>query len=627
MSTSYTQLNAMLFVHHGCCNVGIVRDGAHTLLIDCGNGDVQATLAALEITTVDRILFTHHHRDSASGVTQVATATTRIGVPAAEQPWFAAVETFWHDPKMRWHLYNVHPHNLMLAASVPVHETYVEGDQIHWGTVTITVLNAPGHTDGSVAYVVEADGDRVVFCGDLIYDSGQLWELYSLQKGNGVVTDYHGFLGDQQRVLQSLDMIVATQPACLIPTHGVIMRQPAAAVEQLRQRLAECYDSYVAISALRHYFPDMFAAYHGRPGHLPIRAGKAVPPFLRHISTTWIIISASKEALVMDCGVPAVLEALRQMQAAGEITEVTACWVTHYHDDHVDALDQFQAAYPCPTYADSTVAAVVSAPHAFRLPCLSPTTVRIDHITQDGASWQWNEFRLTAYHFPGQTYYHGGLLVEGQGVRLFFSGDSFTMAGIDDYCSGNRNLLGAGVGYERCLALLADLQPTHIFNCHVEPAFDFTNEEIAHMRANLAARVQSYGRLLPWDHPNYGLDEQWVRCEPYEQQVSPGHTTTLTVVVTNHSAVAKTVHCQPIIPAAWPTSTPEQQLTIPAHSEGRLVFTVFIPQAPHTATTQPASATVIEHSPNAQAQRIVIPVEVTYDGHALGQFREAILIL
>lgn len=147
------------------------------------------------------------------------------------------------------------------------------------------------------------------------------------------------------------------------------------------------------------------------------------------------------------------------------------------------------------------------------------------------------------------------------------------------------------------------------------------------MRANLAARVQSYGRLLPWDHPNYGLDEQWVRCEPYEQQVSPGHTTTLTVVVTNHSAVAKTVHCQPIIPAAWPTSTPEQQLTIPAHSEGRLVFTVFIPQAPHTATTQPASATVIEHSPNAQAQRIVIPVEVTYDGHALGQFREAILIL
>ena len=626
MSTSYTQLNAMIFVHHGCCNVGIIRAGERALLIDCGNGDVETTLSTLGITMIDHILFTHHHRDSASGVTKLATAATRIGVPAAERAWFAAVETFWQDPKMRWHLYNVHPHNLMLATSVTVHDAYDEGDQIQWGDVTITVLSTPGHTDGSVAYVVDAAGERVVFSGDLIYDSGQLWELYSLQKGNARVTDYHGFLGDRQRVLQSLDTIVATQPTRLIPTHGVIMQQPTAAVHQLRQQLAECYDSYVAISALRYYFPDMFADYAGRPGHMPIREGKAVPPFLRHIGTTWIVISATKAALVMDCGDPAVLQALRQFQANGEITEVTACWVTHYHDDHVDALDQFQAAYPCPTYADNTVAAVVSAPHAFRLPCLSPTTVRIDQITQEGASWQWNEFRLTAYHFPGQTYYHGGLLVEGQGVRLFFSGDSFTMAGIDDYCSGNRNLLGAGVGYDHCLALLAELQPTHIFNCHVGPAFDFTSDEIAHMRANLAARVQSYGRLLPWDQPNYGLDEQWVRCEPYEQQILPGVATTLTVVVTNHSAVAKAVHCQPILPAAWRTSSAEQQLTIPAHSEGRLLFTITMPHALLTNETHHRAAT-IDHTTAAQPERIVIPIEVTYDGRALGQFREAILIL
>lgn len=625
MTTSYTQLNDLLFVHHGCCNVGIIRAGERALLLDCGNGDVETTLSALGITTIDHILFTHHHRDSASGVTKIATATTRIGVPAAERAWFAAVETFWDDPKMRWHLYNVHPHNLMLAASVTVHDAYAEGDQIQWGDVTITVLSTPGHTDGSVAYVVDAAGERVVFCGDLIYDSGQLWELYSLQKGNARVTDYHGFLGDRQRVLQSLDKIVATQPTRLIPTHGVIMQQPTAAVHQLRQQLAECYDSYVAISALRYYFPDMFADYAGRPGHMSIREGKAVPPFLRHIGTTWIVISATKAALVMDCGDSAVLQALRQFQANGEITEVTACWVTHYHDDHVDMLDQFQAAYPCPTYADSSVAAVVSAPHAFRLPCLSPTTVRIDQITQEGESWQWNEFRLTAYHFPGQTYYHGGLLVEGQGMRLFFSGDSFTMAGIDDYCSGNRNLLGAGIGYDHCLALLAELQPTHIFNCHVGPAFEFTSDEIAHMRANLAERVQSYGRLLPWDHPNYGLDEQWVRCEPYEQQLLPGVATTLTVVVTNHSAVAKAVRCQPILPTAWRTSNPEQQITIPAHSEGRLLFTIAIPHALLTNETHQRAAT-IDHTTAAPPQRIVIPIEVTYDGRALGQFREAILI-
>ena len=106
---------------------------------------------------------------------------------------------------------------------------------------------------------------------------------------------------------------------------------------------------------------------------------------------------------------------------------------------------------------------------------------------------------MTAYYFPGQTYYHGGLLVEGYGIRMFFAGDSFTMAGIDDYCSGNRNLLGADVGYEKCLRLIQELKPTHIFNCHVDPAFDFTDDEIACMLDTLAEREKCYTALFPWD--------------------------------------------------------------------------------------------------------------------------------
>ena len=59
---------------------------------------------------------------------------------------------------MRWHLYNYHPHNLMLAESVPVTDTYAEGDSIQWGNAKIRVINTPGHTDGSVSYAVEVDG-------------------------------------------------------------------------------------------------------------------------------------------------------------------------------------------------------------------------------------------------------------------------------------------------------------------------------------------------------------------------------------------------------------------------------------------------------------------------------------
>ncbi|MCX6049498.1 MAG: MBL fold metallo-hydrolase [Chloroflexi bacterium] len=583
------------------------------LLIDCGNGIVQATLTTLGITQIDMILFTHHHRDSASGVTMLATAETQLHVPAMERPWFDAVETFWNDPKTRWHLYNVHPHNVMLATSISVHAGVGEGDHWQWGAAEIWVFDTPGHTDGSVAYLIAVDGQRFVFCGDTIYAPGQLWELYSLQKQDQTSTDYHGFLGDRHRLLQSLDKLVALAPDAFIPTHGQIMHEPATAVAALRQQLEHCYDRYVAISALRHYFPWMFTAFANRPGHMPIGPGKPVPDFLRHIGTTWLIIADNQEAFVMDCGSPAILRAIQQLQTDGEFSAVTACWVTHYHDDHVDAMPDFQVAFPCPTYADAIVAAVIEDPRAFRLPCISPAVVRIDQRTADRESWQWNEFRLTAYTFPGQTYYHGGLLVEGHNLRLFFAGDSFTMAGIDDYCMGNRNLLGAGVGYDHCLALMAELQPTHIFNCHVESAFAFTGDEIAFMRTNLAEREKLYTDLVPWDHANYGLDEHWVRCYPYEQDVVAGQTVHLRVEFTNHSTLTKIASCRPILPQAWGRDVPEQEITIPPKQDGRIDFAISMPDVVNKLC--------------GQSHRVVIPIEVTYDGNVLGQFREGIFVL
>ena len=322
-----------------------------------------------------------------------------------------------------------------------------------------------------------------------------------------------------------------------------------------------------------------------------------------------MIISENDEAFVMDCGSPNVIKQIQQLQADNEISGVTQFWVTHYHDDHVNAIPEFQETFPCETIADSVVAAVITNPIGFRLPCISPSVTRVDRITQDGDSWQWNEFTMTAYHFPGQTYYHGGLLVEGHGVRMFFGGDSFTMAGIDDYCSGNRNLLGADVGYEKCLRLIQELKPTFIFNCHVDPAFDFTDAEIAWMLDTLAEREKCYTALFPWDHANYGMDEHWVRCHPYEQEVAPGGTAQLRVEITNHSDEPRTATAQPILPASWGMEIAPAETTIPPRADGYIDFSIPIPQH------------------RTASGRVVIPVDITYNARPLGQFREAIFVL
>ena len=606
MKSGYSQLSHHLYVHHGHVNTGILRDGNRALLIDPSGISLQTTLTELGITNIEQILFTHHHRDNTSGFP--ISDNVRIGVPEAEKQWFTEVETFWNDPKYRWHLYNCHPHNLMLANAIPVTDTYTEGSQIEWGPAIIRVLETPGHTDGSITYLVDVDNIRFAFSGDLIYDEGKIWELYSLQKGQQT-TDYHGFLGARDELKDSLEKVGKSLPTALIPTHGVVMKNPNVAIDALLHQLTYCYDKYVSISALRHYFPKLFTEFEGRADHMPIREGKPPPDFLRHIGTTWLIISDTKEAFVMDCGSPNVIKQIQQLQAEGAISEVTQFWVTHYHDDHVNAIPEFQETFPCETIADGIVAKVIENPKGYRLPCISPAVTRVDRGTGDGDSWTWNEFTMTAYHFPGQTYYHGGLLVEGRGVRMFFSGDSFTMAGIDDYCSGNRNLLGEGVGYENCIRRIQQLKPTHIFNCHVDPAFDFTDREIEFMLDILAEREKCYGDLFPWDHANYGMDDQWIRCCPYEQDVAPGENASLQVEITNHSLAPRTAIAQPILPESWGIEIDTAETTIPPKADGHIQFSIPIPQ----------HCDVIE--------RVIIPVEITYNDKPLGQFREAIFVL
>jgi len=615
-----TRLTEHLLVYGGPINVGIVRDGNKALLIDCGDGRVLGVLAGMGIS-VDQVLFTHHHRDQACGA-HLLGDSVRISVPAAEREHFEKVADYWNDHKYRWHLYNQHPHHLMLAEPIRVNATLGDGDELRWGPARIRVLATPGHTDGAVSYLVEVDGKKVVFCGDAIYDEGRVWDLHSLQKGEHrgdlKLTDYHGFLGARGELVGSLGRIRDLKPEMLVPSHGRIMSDPSKAIDTLIRRLEVCYDKYVAIAALRHYFPALFTEYAGRSGHMPIRKGKPVPEFLRHIGTTWIIVAENKAAFVMDCGQGKVVRAIKDLMAKGEVRSVEGLWVTHYHDDHVDAIPEFQKAFDCPCITDRTVAEVISDPPAWRLPCTSPSKARVDRPTKDGESWQWQEFKMTAYWLPGQTLYHSGLLVEGRGVRIFFVGDSFTAAGIDDYCMHNRTWLGRGVGFDRCIKLIEDLKPTHIINCHVNEAFDFTPQECRFMRENLAEREKLYGQLVPWDHANYGMDEPWVRCHPYEQKAAPGAAVEVRVVVTNHSSGPRAAVVRAVLPRAWggaAASSPASADTtnwsikeVPAKADGEVVVR-------------------FEVAAGARPGRYVIPIDVRYGSWDLPQFTEAIVVV
>jgi glyoxylase-like metal-dependent hydrolase (beta-lactamase superfamily II) len=606
-------LSEHLFVYPGPINVGIIRDGDQALLIDCGDGRVAEAFGMLGIQSVGQLLFTHHHRDQACGAERFASAGAKVAVPAAEKASFDDVGSYWNDPKYRWDVYNFHPHRLMLTEPVRVGRTVDDGQELAWGQAKIRAIATPGHTDGSLSYLVEVDGRRVVFSGDVIYGEGQIWDLYSMQKGlqwpGGSTSDYHGFLGSRGELVASLDRIRQTQPALLVPAHGRLLHDPSKAIEALVGRLAECHDKYVAISALRHYFPKAFAEYEGCTDHMPLRPGQKPPDCLRQHGTSWMLISKSGAAFVMDCGSPKVIEKIQEYRSKGEIRDVEGLWVTHYHNDHTAAIPDFQKTFDCPCITDESVAGVIARPMDWHLPCVMSTPVRVDRAARHGESWQWHEFKLTAYHLPGQTLYHSGLLAESGDLRMLFVGDSFTPGGIDDYCAYNRNWLGRGVGFDQCIALIQELRPTHIFNCHVSDAFDFTPEQCQFMRDNLAQRERLFGQLFPWDHANYGMDASWARAMPYEQQAQRGEELRLRVVVTNHSEKAQQAQCRAIPPRRWmlePTDWTSGEIA--PKTEGSLGI-------------------VLRIASDAEPGRYVLPIDLRYGPWDLPQFTEAVVVV
>ncbi|MCJ7738180.1 MAG: MBL fold metallo-hydrolase, partial [Anaerolineae bacterium] len=335
-------------------------------------------------------------------------------------------------------------------------------------------------------------------------------------------------------------------------------------------------------------------------------------------TTSFVVTSDSGTGLLVDCGSDAVLDTLQQWQAEDRLKRIDCCWITHYHDDHVDALERGRQALGFAVCTDEHVAEILEHPTRFFLPCISPTSAPVARKTHDGESWQWHEFTLTGFHFPGQSLYHSGLLVAGHGTQVFFAGDSGAPSGLDDYCCGNRNFLGAGRGFRRCIEIWRQVQPEFILNQHQEEAFIFDQRILDYLDTMLEERERLFAAMLPWAHPDFGTDEHWVRIYPYEQTVQPESALTIDVRFTNHGPQAAAA-IEPVLPDGWVWDRARSRSAInaPARTDG--LTAPFGPRPDRAARAQ------IELPADAQPGQYIVPFRITWAGHYLGQIRHAVV--
>ncbi|HEX2186265.1 MAG TPA: MBL fold metallo-hydrolase, partial [Chloroflexota bacterium] len=186
---AFERLSGHLYRFVDTCNVYVVIDPAdesRCVLIDFGDGACLDRLGEIGVSRVDWILHTHHHRDQAQGDHKAVARGIPLAVPEHERHLFDDVENFWKNRRI-YHLYYVRNTYFTLTESVPVARALRDYESFTWGGLRFEVLPSPGHSLGSITLLVELDGRRVAFSGDLVYAPGKVISLYDLQYQYGAL--------------------------------------------------------------------------------------------------------------------------------------------------------------------------------------------------------------------------------------------------------------------------------------------------------------------------------------------------------------------------------------------------------------------------------------------------------
>jgi glyoxylase-like metal-dependent hydrolase (beta-lactamase superfamily II) len=593
------QLAKNLYVYEDTCQVYVVKNGAEAVLIDFGSGEVLDRLTEIGIQRVVAVLMTHHHRDQGQGLARAAEENIPVWVPHNEQDLFANIDAHWQSREI-YNNYNVRQDRFSLLESVPIAGTLKDYDKRVFAGLEFTVVPTPGHTTGSVSFLVQLDGRRLAFTGDLIAGEGKLWSLAATQ------WTYNGGEGLPATVLSLLDL-QERGPELLLPSHGSRIEHPREAIEPLVASLRE-------LMQYRKQNPRLF--------QLREKPFEEVTPHLLRsrssFSNYFVLLSQSGKALFFDFGYDFhtgnatgsdrasrrpwlyTLSALKQQYG---VTHVDTIVPTHYHDDHVAGLNLLRDNEGTRVWAADTFADVLRNPSYYDLPCIWYDPIPVDRELPTGTPIRWEEYEFTLHPLPGHTLYAVAISIEVDGKRVLVGGDQYQ--GNDglayNYVYQNRFHI---TDYKDSAALYKSLNPDVILNGHWDPLWVQTGyfDELT-QRGEALERL--HRELLPLDEAALGSDEYDVRISPYQSEIRSGETIQLQVEVTNPSLQDSLVEIKLALPHNWRAESEVIELNLAAGMTGRHTFKV-IPS-------------------NQPVRRARVAADMKVNGQRLGQLAEALI--
>lgn len=577
-SAAAGELPGSVSFRQGPVNQVLIKDGGQAIAVYGWSTDKDATPAA--------VLLTSSRRDVLRPAIENAQAGAAIIAPAASQYWLESPHEFWQGFKTaRFHDYAQRTTKI-LAKPIPVQRFVKDGETVKLGSIEFHAVATVGFTRDAMTYLAEIDETKIAFTGDLIYGDGQMLDLYSFQDAipAAQIRGYHGYGSRLAELVESLRKLRDERPDVLVPARGPLITQPQQAIEKLIQRVQALYKNYLSTNALHWYFKEERMRTCGERvlGRgteielMPYSKHQPAPNWVFERGTSRLLISDSGNGFLLDCGNTGVIDAIQDLMKKGLVKKVEGIFVTHYHDDHTDAVQTAAEAFACPVYATPEYSDVLENPAAYHLPAMTANPIRPVRAMRNGEKMKWHEFELTFHFFPGQTLYHGALFVKkGKEKPIFFIGDAFAPSGIDDYCVQNRNLVHKDAGYPLCFNKLREVDEDFwLVNEHIPFVFSFTDSEMTYLETRYRQRVDILRDLFPWDDPNYGIDEQWAFFYPYGIDIAANEKAELQVRITNHSPRRRTFQVQPRVLGGLQIDDHEKSIELGPRESGSVAIKV-----------------------------------------------------
>ncbi len=600
-AAEFERISENLFVCRDTCNVYVVKSGADALLIDFGAGKILKHLPGAGIDNVDWTLHTNFFRRKCQGDELLTKLGVRLAVPAKQREFFEDAQGSWDRIKVH-HSYNFKPGPFIPTRSVPVDNAIEAGEDFEWKGIVFSTLANAGPTEiPGLTYLAEIDGARVAFTGDLIHSPGKIWDYSELQ------WKYNAQLG-AERTIKSLLAVKEAKPDVLLPSTGVAMGDPAGAIDATIESLREVID---VVRVTR-------TASDNKGGR---RLDGTTPlPHVFHRFTSYFIIADNGRALIYDFPREgqkgeALLEEMRLEHGLKQVDIVMA---SHYHDDHVDGIPELIEATGAELWAMEPLADVMRNPYTYNIPCLGQGTplpkrgLRIDRLLREGEEFEWEGWKFSVHHFPGQTEYHQGLFAEIDGRRAIFMGDStYRPAGEAIFRGENVNCrnycqLGEGTGYRKCAEVMLKLKPDIALAAHF--GFFDLNEKRLNEYADWGKRPEAtFAKTIARDNPNFGTDPNWLSIYPYRNFSKPGDVIEFEVRVRNYSDHCAQADIKPVLPAGWTISPKSKAIEIAANQNGAAKFALRIPDD------------------RPLPKRSVVTANVVFDGVDYGEYADMVI--